>query len=337
MAKAKSFEDKVREILDGLEDEDDFVDAVREQLNYKELVAEVIKDPSVKDMIKKAITAAVKKELDEDENENFIDAIREEIDYTAAVKEALADEKTKEVIRAAVLKGIKDAVAESGGWFDEALQEATQEAINVAEIVKEASKKDNDVRAAIIAAIKEKIAEQFKNGEVDIDDSISEAIDFEEEVRVLMGAQNPELKAAVLEMILRSVRGMNDLNDDEVEEIMKAIDISGNVRQMLSDPETHRKLLEKIRSLVEAEIESLGNRRSEGVVSSIVDSQTFKDTLDRVVQEMSRSGRVEEFCRGVVEKALKESGRFQSIIFDQIGTAVASRLAGTIVKNAFGG
>lgn len=110
--KMGKLEDNVRNIIKDLGEDEDFMEAVKENLDYADLIKEAVEDKEVKTSVAKAVKDAVKNIIEDEDNDTIQDAVNDNFDATDLVKESLQDPEVKnditEVVKSAILKIIKD-------------------------------------------------------------------------------------------------------------------------------------------------------------------------------------------------------------------------------------
>jgi len=330
-----SFNEKVREILDGLENDDDFVREVRNKIDFTEAIDEAMQDDGVKRAVKKAIISALKAWLEDDESTSIQDVVSEQVDLGNLVKEALQDEEIQTSLRKAVTGELKRAIDDNDDWVSDAIAEALHEEVDIKAIFRESMSKDEGLRAKlnehVIAAFKSAIEEY----ELDSDD-ISESVDFTAQAKALIQTNDPQIIGAISQLILDDIKGWNELTEEESEKIHAGLGISDLLQRLLENPEFKQLLDEKLRESVKDEINNLGQSQSDEIARSILDSPMFKTTIERVISDAGSSGKVEEFAKAVVERTLRENRRFHETVLEQVQQALAARLASGLVKSAFG-
>ncbi len=332
---ATSFNDKVKEILEGLGDDDDFVEAVKAEINYGEIVAEAMQDDRLKRVLKEAAIKAVKDLIEDENDDSLTDAVRDKVDFGELVAEALKDEELHGILVQAVVDEIKEAIDEGDNWFSEALSEAVQEEVDVKKMVAKGFKEDGDLRKKVLDQILEKLVDYIDELEVDNDD-VAEAVDFKAQAKALIEARDPELMKAITDLLIKDVDSWDGLNDDQRASIWEGLGVAGLVNGFLEDSKLRTKLDKKLRDLVESGIGQIGKGQTDSIVQTILAAPTFQGAVDRVISDMNSLGRMQDFAKGVVERALRESPQFQEMVLDKVKEAMAAKVADSVVRGAFG-
>lgn len=332
-----SFEDKVRAVLADLGEDEDFVEAVKDQLDFSELAAEALQDEEVKEAAKKAVLGIVKTLFEEDDVDDFRQAVVEQLDYNEMAQWATQDETVLSALREAVIAEVKRAIDDQDSWVDDAITDAVSEHLDVAGMVKALVAGDPDVQKKSADSVRAELIRRFDEYDFD-DDDFSDGIDFPAETKALVAERDPKLLEVIRALIIKQYdpEGEVELTEEEREAIWQALGIPTLLSGLMQDHELRLKLDEKLRELVDSEIEELGRGQSQQISQTILDSEAFKAAIDRVISAVQSSGKVEEFARGVVERALREDHHFQTSVMGQVQEAIASRLAAKLVEAAFG-
>lgn len=338
--KMSKFEDKVKEVLDGLEGDDDFVEAVRDAIDYPEVVSEAFQDDATKKSIKELVITTIKDVLDDSDSsisENLCDAVREEIDISAATVEALKDETVKEAIKKAIIEVINADLEDSDTAISEALCDAVRDEIDVKEIVKDILEKDAKVKDALVEMVAKEIEELPENQNVE--EAVWDSLKLEKELGALLKAGDERIKAAIAKMlaeVIENIRGEN-LGNDELEKIIEALEIQQRTKRLVADPVISQDIDKHLLESIERKIEVIGDDQAEEIAAAVTNSPTFKEAVESAVRAASAGGKLEDFARGVVERVLKENRRFSDTVLEQVGQALSARIADGIIKTAFSG
>jgi hypothetical protein len=333
---ADNFGDKVSEILEGLGEDEDFVQAVKDHIDYAALVKEVLQEEGVKRSMKKAAADTLKRIFeDEDESDgSFRAAVRDEIDFAALVREALADQSLRSVLVKAVADEIKGVAEEGDNWFSEALRAAVEAEVDIKAIAKGLLKEDPGLRKKLVEQVTELVAEELDRLD-STEVGLLESVDFAAEAKALFDARDPKVMAAIAGFIVRDFESATGLDQEERAAVWEALGVKTVVDRVLSEDKIRVRMEKKLRDQVEAEVSNIGKARSEAIAKAVMESPTFASVVDRLVSDMG-SGRVQEFARSVVERALRESKDFQALIFAKVQESVAGKVAAQIVEGAFG-
>ncbi|MBU2615471.1 MAG: hypothetical protein ABIJ40_02540 [Bacteroidota bacterium] len=229
MSECCKFASKVKEVIEEADANDDIKEQILENIDFEEIVRDVIEDEDVKDALNRKTKKFVMDEienLDSEDIEDLADAISEQIKFEDVTKEILENneqaqvtlrKKAEELILAFIDKMETDDV-----------EKAIKENFDVSEVVARVMGDSQNIKDVLDEAIKDQICTIAKQGEIDFEDDITKAIleNFnidEMSKRVIEQLQEKETAENFIKNIAETVAENENLNQKIAERVLENI------------------------------------------------------------------------------------------------------------------
>jgi len=303
-------EQKIVEIINGLAEDDDVLEEVKNALNFKNIIGEEGADSEIVIAIRKLLCQVINKLEDDEETQTEVYGA---IDFGHELSEALENDEVRSALNQLVKKCIENFNAED----DDAIQkvwEAISEGDTISEIIKD-DEVHEEIRKVIKKIVQEHIA-TWSSDNYDLGDDVEvttedvkSVIESDEEVKA---AKRDKLQELILEDI-----AMWDENSDDVMEVIRQeiVPISDDVKKVIdADPQIRSVVREKCQELVRSHIENLNfdergdfSRALEVIKRNLPFEQIFSEVLkgDTTINEKIRK-KAEDLVLGAVTKIIDE-------------------------------
>ncbi len=292
-----SFLEAVKKILEDLPENNDFTQAVWDELDFEPFIKEALKSEEVKEKIMKAVAKVIEdsdkiEEILSDENDTTLDeeianVLEDNEDLRAAVKQAV----TKSLKEGSTITEYLDSN------FD-AIAERVLEDYDFDPDVKDALKDNADVKAAIAESIKSYFDYDANSDKInEIIGALLGKIDLSTYVEKL-AEKNPEIKRKVDDAIMAAINN-NIALADSVERSIEDGDISTLVTSVISaDPQ----MKTKVQECIQRTLEQTG--ALDTVVQRQVEQMDLTEPIGKIISADVIGSPVQRKIREGVEQAI---------------------------------
>lgn len=293
------FEEAVRGVIDGLDGDDDVVEAVRSNINFEEVVGDVLENDAKAKAAVRALVIKVIESLDPDENSDLSEAINEQFNIGSTTEQLLTPKKGEpdaELV-AALNEKVRELVkTEIDGWDSdsETVMDPIRENINVS----------SEMVAAVLA-------------EPEVQDALKKAVHDRTTTYV-----EEELDTDSIDESIRDY-----FNEDD--------NLSRAVTAALASPETQKAIQKRAQDLVDEWIENLTSD-SDLISKALGENPALAQAVERELASALRSDRLDKLVARAIDKIVQGDASLQGTILGKVSDAIGARLAEGLLTSAFG-
>lgn len=317
------FEEAVRGVIEGLDEDDDFVETVRDAIPVADLVREIVgSDAKAKVAVRRAVLSVIE---DLHEDDDFVDAVREAMDFSEIAEEALKDPQVAKAIGTEATLVIKGDMKNADD-FSDAVSKAVMDNFDYAEL----SANDERFSEAVADLVLSVISGLDRN-----EDAVShvlEGISLGERAGKIAD-ESEEVKVALANFVKDTIEGatLEDMfGRDGASEIFSSIGIGEKAGKLLAEDKTLAEAIntaiatavtEKVRDL--ATDEDIGS----AIDAAIADSETVKAAIDRAVSSLSLTGTLDAILQSAVERIITNNREIARIVCDKVASDLATKIS----------
>jgi hypothetical protein len=326
----RTLDDAVSDVLKGLEEGGDIVDAVRDSGELQGLVDESLQT----DRVKTAIIERVEADVKDQDNDAITEAISDVLDqdrYRDLIGDLLdSDDQVRKAVRAAVQSVLTDPQKVANAISEDDVREAF-ESIDFADRIKELLASDPDVKAKVDERVKDILADPEDYDLFSNDDPILEAVrETIGEVVKTSEKVKDAIAAAVEERI--SEQGYFD---DEIDNQLGDMDISEILKEVVETDRVKALIRARADEVVTKQVDDVqldGKRLQvaleDKVTAAVLEHPQFQQKIAQRVDVIIRRGDLDEMIDAQVAKMFSaDSGKDHvGELIRQVASQVISQL-----------